>query len=173
VTVLDKLMSIFEGLNLSGLKDKIPSAESLVSGLTGWSVFLVLLGPLLMLGLGIFYMFFAPKEANHVLGYRFFYAKSRVSVWQFAQRLAGMVYAGVGGILFIVMLIISLRFGRLAAPDMVWLAAKCVMWQVALALIATLAVNVVIVVLFDFKGNPRKNGGSYAKPQSSPKRTGR
>ena len=167
-------MSIFEGLNLGGLKDKIPSAESLVSGLTGWTVFLVLLGPLLMLGLGIFYMFFAPKEANHVLGYRFFYAKSRVNVWQFAQRLAGIAYAGVGGILFIVMLIISFRFGRLAAPDLVWLAAKCVMWQVALALIATLAVNVVIVVLFDFKGNPRKSGGNFTKPQKSkPQRTRR
>lgn len=167
-------MSIFEGLNLGGLKDKIPSAESLVSGLTGWTVFLVLLGPLLMLGLGIFYMFFAPKEANHVLGYRFFYAKSRVNVWQFAQRLAGIAYAGVGGILFIVMLIISFRFGRLAAPDLVWLAAKCVMWQVALALIATLAVNVVIVVMFDFKGNPRKSGGNFTKPQKSkPQRTRR
>lgn len=167
-------MSIFEGLNLGGLKDKIPSAESLVSGLVGWSRFLVLLGPLLMLALGIFYMFFAPKEANHALGYRFFYAKSRMSVWQFAQRLAGMAYAGVGGILFIVMLIISFRFGRMAAPDLVWLAAKCVMWQVALALIATLAVNVVIVVLFDFQGNPRKSGGNYAKPQkSNPKRTRR
>ena len=171
---MDKLMSIFEGLNLGGLKDKLPSVESLVSGLAGWSRFLVLIGPLLMLALGIFYMFFAPKEANHALGYRFFYAKSRVCVWQFAQRLGGLVYAVVGGILFIVMLIISFRFGRLAAPDLVWLAVKCVMWEIALVLISTLAVNVVIVVLYDFKGNLRKSGGTFSKPTGNrPQRTRR
>ena len=171
---MDKLMSIFKDLNLGALKDKLPSAESLVNGLTGWTRLLVLIGPLLMLGFGIFYMFFAPKEANHSLGYRFFYAKSRVMVWQFAQRLAGIAYTAVGGLLLIIMGIISIRFGRLAAPDLVWLAVKCVIWEVSLALVATLAVNIVIVVLYDFHGNPRKGGSKYAKPrQRSPQRARR
>lgn len=171
---MDKLMSIMEGLNLGGIKDKIPSAESLVNGLTGWVRFLVLIGPLLMLGFGIFYMFFAPKEANHSLGYRFFYAKSRVVVWQFAQRLAGMAYTALGGILLIIIGIISIRFGRLATPDLVWLAVKCVIWEVALALVATLAVNIVIVVLYDFEGNPRNGSSKYAAPkQRRPQRARR
>ena len=152
-------MSIFEGLDFGNIADKLPSAESMMNGLTGWVRLLVLIGPLLMLGFGIFYMFFAPKEANHTLGFRFFYSMSRVKVWQYTQRLAGITYTALGGLLLIIMGLISLRFGRLAAPDLVWLAVKCMIWEVSLAIIATLAVDVVIVVLYDFNGAPRKSGG--------------
>ena len=160
---MEKLMSIFEGLNFGNIADKLPSAESMMNGLTGWVRLLVLIGPLLMLGFGIFYMFFAPKEANHALGYRFFYAMSCVKVWQYTQRLAGIAYTALGGLLLIIMGLISIRFGRLAAPDLVWLAVKCVIWEAVLAIVATLAVDIVIVILYDFKGAPRKSGKATVK----------
>ena len=142
-----------------------------MSGLTGWVKWLVVIGPLLMLGFGIYYWFFAPKEANHSMGFRFFYAMSRVEVWQHAQRLAGMAYTALGGILFIIIGLISLRFGKLAPPDMVWLAAKCLIWEVALGIIATLAVDILIVVLYDAKGDPRKSGVKlFSKKKPAPQR---
>jgi uncharacterized membrane protein len=128
-----------------------------MNGLTGWIRLLVLIGPLLMLGFGIYYWFFAPKEANHSMGFRFSYAMSRVEVWQHAQRLAGMAYTALGGILFVIIGLISLRFGKLVAPDMVWLAAKCLLWEVVLVIIATLVVNILIILMYDAKGNARKN----------------
>lgn len=162
---MEKLMSIFEGFDIEKLGGMLPSAESLMNGLTGWMVLLVLAGPLLMLGFGIYYLFFAPKEANHAMGYRFFYAMSRVEVWQHAQRLAGVAYAALGGILLLIIGLISMRFGRMAPPDMVWLAVKCLIWEVVLVIVATLAVDILIVVLYDYKGDPRKTGAKLMKPQ--------
>lgn len=172
---MEKLMAIFEGFDIEKIGDLLPSAESLMSGLTGWMRLLVIVGPLLMLGFGIYYLFFAPKEANHMMGYRFFYAMSHVEVWQHAQRLAGVAYAAVGGILFIIIGLISLSFGRLAAPDLVWVAVKCLIWEVVLVIIATLAVDILIVVLYDYNGDPRKSAAKLMskkktrKPQRAPR----
>lgn len=168
---MEKLMSIFEGLDFEKLGDKLPSAESMMNGLTGWVRLLVLIGPLLLLGFGIFYIFFAPKEANHSLGYRFFYAMSRVKVWQHAQRLAGITYTALGGLLLIIMGLISLSFDSLVAPDLVWLAVKCLIWEVVLTIVATLVVNIVIVVLYDFKGAPRKPGRRATIAKKRPRQT--
>ena len=155
---MEKLMSIFEGFDVEKLGQMLPSAESMMNGMTGWIKWLVLIGPLLMLGFGIYYWFFAPKEANHAMCYRFFYAMSRVEVWQHAQHLAGIAYTALGAILFVIIGLISLRFGKLVAPDMVWLAVKCLIWEVVLVIIATLAVDIFIVILYDYQGEPRKSG---------------
>lgn len=169
---MEKLMSLFEGFDIEKIGDLLPSAETLMNGLSKWMVLLVLVGPLLMVGFGIYYWFFAPKEANHSMGFRFFYAMSRVEVWQHAQRLAGLAYTALGGILFLIIGLISLRFGHLAAPDMVWLATKCLIWEVVLAIVATLAVDILIVVLYDYSGNPRKAGEKLMKAQKSRKLRG-
>lgn len=163
---MEKLMAIFEGFDVEKIGDLLPSAESLMNGMTGWVKWLVLIGPLLMLGLGLYYWFLAPKEANHSMGFRFFYAMSRVEVWQHAQRLAGFAYTALGGVLFVIIGLISLRFGKMVAPDMVWLAVKCLLWEVVLAIIATLAVDILLIVLYDIKGEPRK---TVAKPKKSPR----
>jgi uncharacterized membrane protein len=141
----------------------LPSAESLMSGLTGWVVLMVLAGPLLMLGFGIYYLFFAPKEINHSVGYRFFYAMSNERVWQHAQRLAGISYAVLGGILLVIIGLISLSFAGMAPPDMVLRAAKCLLWEVVLVLIVTLAVDILLIVLYDGKGNVRKSAAKLLK----------
>ena len=170
---MEKLMSLFEGFDIEKIGDLLPSAETLMNGLSKWMVLLVLVGPLLMVGFGIYYWFFAPKEANHSMGFRFFYAMSRVEVWQHTQRLAGIAYAALGGVLFIIIGLISLSFGRLAPPDMVWLAAKCLIWEVVLAIIATLAVDILIVVLYDYQGEPRKGADQLMKGKNNRKpRTG-
>lgn len=155
---MEKLVAIFEGFDIEKLGQSLPSADALLDKMGMWLVLLVLAGPLLMLGFGLYYLFFAPEEANHSMGYRFFYAMSQVRVWQYAQRLAGLAYSALGGILLLIIGLISLRFAHLAPPDMVWLAAKCLLWEIILVIIATLAVDIIIVVLFDIKGEPRKNG---------------
>ena len=154
---MEKLMSFFEGFEIEKLGELLPSAASLMEGLNRWLALFVLVGPLLMLGFGIYYLFFAPKEANHSMGFRFGYAMSCVEVWQLTQRLAGIVYAALGLLLTVIIGLISLSFGKMAPPDMVWRAAKCLIWEVVLVLIATLLVDLAIVILFDMKGNPRSS----------------
>lgn len=155
---MEQLMSFFENFDIENLGNNLPSLESLMAKLPGWMVLLVLIGPLLMLCFGLCYLFFAPKEANHSIGYRFSYAMSRVEVWQFTQQLAGITYGALGLILLLIMGLISLSFGSMAPPDLVWLTFKCLLWQVGLAGLATLAINISIVVLFDVQGEPRELG---------------
>ena len=160
---MEKLMSFFEGFDIEKLGEMLPSVETLMDKLPGWAAWLVLAGPLLMLGLGAYYLFAPPKEANHAMGYRFFYAMSRVEVWQHAQYLAGIVYMVLGGVLFFILGLICMSFSALPAPDMVWRAVKCLIWEVVLIIIATLAVDILIVLMYDHKGEPRKTSASLRK----------
>ena len=95
------------------------------------------------------------KEANHSAGYRFRYGMSKIKVWRFMQRIAGMVYSGVGLVLTVVMAIICIRFGSMEAEAMLWTAAKCILWELGIIALASLAINVTVVVFYDDQGNSR------------------
>lgn len=134
----------------------IPSLETLLGKLDLLLRVCVMAGPLTLLGLGLYYFLSPPREANHSAGYRFRYGMSKVKVWQFMQRLAGMVYSGVGLVLTVVMAIVCIGFGKMEAPDMVFSAVKCILWELAIIGAATAGINVTIVVLYDSQGNSRK-----------------
>ncbi len=82
-----------------------------------------------------------------------------VQAWRFTQRLAGMLFAGLGLILTAAAILTTGSFAGMEAMGMVWKAVKCLIWQAALALIASLAVNISAMVFFTAKGEPRRNGG--------------
>ena len=133
----------------------IPSVDTLLGKLDLLMRILVMAGPLCLFGFGLFYFLFPPKEANYEAGYRFRYGMSRVEVWQFMQRLAGMVYGGLGLVLTVVMGIICTGFAALSATDMVWKAIGCLLWEIGLVVLAGFAINATIVVLFNYKGYRR------------------
>ena len=109
-----------------------------------------------LLGLGLYYFLLPPKEANHSAGYRFRYGMRKIKVWLFMQRIAGMVYSLVGLVLTIVMAIICIRFGSMGAEEMLWSAVKCILWELGVIAVATLGINVTVVVFYDSEGNSRK-----------------
>ena len=116
----------------------------------------VLAGPVLLLLMGLIYLFAAPKEANYYLGYRCYFGMGSVEAWRFTQRIAGLVWSVLGLVLAVVMLLISSGFHGKQVMDMTAQAVKCVMWQVAIIALACLAVNTVVAVLFDREGRPRR-----------------
>ena len=134
----------------------IPSLESLLGTLDLLARVFVMAGPLALLGLGLFYFLLPPKEANYSAGYRFRYGMSKVKVWRFMQRIAGMVYSGVGLVLTVVMAIICIRFGGMEAEEMLWTAAKCILWELGIIAFASLGINVTVIVFYDSQGNSRK-----------------
>ena len=134
----------------------IPSLESLLSKLDLLLRVLVMAGPLALLGLGLYYFLAPPNEANHSAGYRFRYGMSRVKVWRFMQRIAGMVYSGTGLVLTVVMAIICIGFGKMQPPDMVWAAVKCILWELGIIAAATVSINISVMVVYDSQGNNRK-----------------
>lgn len=133
----------------------IPSLESLLGKLDLLARILVMAGPLALLGLGLYYFLLPPKEANHSAGYRFRYGMTKVKVWKFMQRIAGMVYSGVGLVLTVVMAIICISFGSMEAEEMLWAAVKCILWELGVIVAASLAINVTVIVFYDSQGNSR------------------
>ena len=134
----------------------LPNIDSLVGKVQLVCTLAILIAPLIMLGMGIAYLFFAPKEANYYFGYRTAFGMGSVSAWRHTQRLAGLVFGILGLVLTIMMLLIAMTLSARAPMDMVWLAVKCLLWQGALALLAILAINSITMYTFDYNGTRRK-----------------
>ena len=112
----------------------------------------VLAGPLCLLGFGLWYLLAPAKEANHHVGYRFYWGMSSVEVWQFTQRLAGLVWTGLGFVMTVVMAIICNGYRDMEVEAMLWSALKCLVWDIGLTVAACLFINVLVVITFDKDG---------------------
>lgn len=116
----------------------------------------VMIGPVVLLVLGLAYLFLSPKEANYYFGYRCYYGMGSIHAWRFTQRFAGILFGAVGLVLTILMYTISSGFAGMDVTDMVWKAVDCLLWEAAAAILVTLAVNLTAAIRFDRKGELRK-----------------
>ena len=116
----------------------------------------VMIGPVVLLVLGLGYLFLSPKEANYYFGSRCSFGMGSVRAWRFTQRLAGILYGGLGLVLVILMFLISGSFARMEVTDMVWKAVDCLVWQAVAVVLATLVINLSAAARFDRKGEFRK-----------------
>ena len=116
----------------------------------------ILAAPIIMLFMGLAYLLFAPREANYYFGYRTAFGMGSVSAWRHTQKVAGLIFGGLGLLLTILMLMICITFSGREAMDMVWLAVKCLLWEGALGLIAIFSINSVAMYTYDYNGNKRR-----------------
>jgi len=127
--------------------------------ITGWidlvARIAVMAGPIVILVLGLVYLFLSPKEANHHFGYRCYFGMGSVDAWRFTQRLAGIVLGALGLVLSVVMFFLVQGFGGLEIMDLMGKAAVCLLWEIGLAAAACLGVNITAMVMFDRKGDYR------------------
>lgn len=147
---IKELMDGFDPAALLPEVDTIVGKVQLVCSLA------ILAAPVIMLLMGLAYLLFAPKEANYYFGYRTAFGMGSVSAWRHTQRVAGLVFGGLGLILTILMLMILLTFSGREAMDMVWLAVKCLLWEGALGLAAILSINSLAMYTYDYNGNRRR-----------------
>ena len=149
---LEALKGLFEEFDLAAF---LPDLTNVL----GWVEMLlriaVMAGPLLLLLFGLIYLLAPPKEANHGLGYRFWWGMSSLDAWQFTQYIAGLVWSGLGVILTIVMALICNSYRGMEPMDMVWSAVKCICWEAGLTALACIAIDIVVVCVFDRKGYRR------------------
>lgn len=150
---MDKLLSLFDNFDLAKL---LPDLQKVFSDIRTWAGLLVLVGPLVLLGVGLYYMFLTPGEANHRTGFRTPFGMGSVSAWRFTQRIAGLVYAGLGLILLIVMLIWKSTWSGLDILPYVTKAATALIVQGVLVALAWLGLNIVPAVFFKWNGDPRR-----------------
>lgn len=153
------------GLDLESIKalmdnfdpaELLPEMSEVFGSLASVCRFAVMVGPVVLLVLGLSYLFLSPKEANYYFGYRCYFGMGSVHAWRFTQRMAGILLGGLGLALTIVMLTVSGNFAEMDVTDMVWKAVGCLVWQAALALLATLTINLTAAFRFDRKGEYRK-----------------
>ena len=134
----------------------LPDLSSVVGLVTTLAKYAVLAGPLVLLALGLAYLFLSPKEANYKFGYRCYFGMGSEYAWRFTQRLAGFLFTGTGLALTLVMFFIAAGFGGMELSDMVWRAAACLLVELAAAILLILSVNLTAAFRFDRKGNHRR-----------------
>ena len=142
----------------------LPELSDVFGSLTTVCRFAVMIGPVILLALGLAYLFFSPKEANYYFGFRCYYGMGSVQAWRFTQRLAGLLYSVLGLALTLIMLLISSGFDKLEVTDMVWRAADCLIWQAVLVLAATVTIHVSAAMRYDRRGLRRQ--GKNRRPCS-------
>ena len=150
---IDSIKSLMDGFDPAAL---LPDLGELFGSLSALCRFAVMIGPVVMLVLGLAYLFLSPREANYYFGYRCYFGMGSVQAWRFTQRIAGMLFGGVGLILTIVMYVMSGSFSEMEITDMVWKAAGCLAWQAVIALVLTFLVNFLAFFFFDANGRPRR-----------------
>lgn len=149
---LDTVKHLLDGVDPATL---LPDVSTVVGKVQLVCTLAILVAPLVMLVLGIAYLFFAPKEANYYFGYRTAFGMGSVSAWRRTQKLAGLVFSILGLLLTIVMLLVSLTLPSRAPMDMVWLAVKCLLWQGALALLSKATINGLTMLHYNYRGTKR------------------
>ena len=150
---IESIKEIMDGFDPASL---LPDLSGLFGSLETVCRVAVMIGPVLLLVLGLAYLFLSPKEANYYFGYRTYFGMGSVHAWRFTQRLAGVTLGGLGLILTIVMFVISSGFAGMEVMDMVWKAVNCLLWQAALALLANVTIALAAFFRFDRNGEYRK-----------------
>ena len=150
---IESIKELMDGFDPASL---LPDLSGLFGSLETVCRWAVMLGPVLLLVMGLAYLFLSPKEANYYFGYRTYFGMGSVHAWRFTQRLAGITLGGLGLILTVIMLIISGSFGKLEVMDMVWKAVSCLVWELVLAIIANLTIAGAAAATFDRNGEFRK-----------------
>ena len=150
---VESIKALLDGIDPAAL---LPDLSKVFDSLVPLCRIAVLVGPIVLLILGLVYLLLSPKEANHYLGYRCYYGMGSVDAWRFTQRLAGIVFGVLGLVLTGVMLVLAGTFAGMNAMDMVWRALKCLIAEGVLALAANIAVGCAAMIRFDRRGEYRK-----------------
>lgn len=135
----------------------LPELDTIIGKISFIARIAVMIGPVVLLIMGLLYLFASPKEANHYLGFRCYYGMGSVEAWRFSQQLAGIVFGGLGLILGVIMLLISFSFGKLGTIELLTRAVWCVVWEAVLTAISFAAVNIMVAMRFDGRGDLRSN----------------
>ena len=151
---IDDLKKALEGSDPGAV---LPDLNAIMDKMAPIMRIALLAGPIILLVLGLLYLFASPKEANYKFGYRCYFGMGSVRAWRYSQRLAGILYSAVGLILTLVMLPITGKFQNMDIMDMLLKTVKCGIWEAVIIILATLAINLTVAFFFDAKGHLRKN----------------
>ena len=150
---IDSIKEIMDGFDPGAL---LPDLSTVISNAAIICRIAVMVGPVILLLMGLAYLFLAPKEANHYFGYQCYYGMGSVQAWRFTQRLAGIILGVLGLGLTIAMFILGSKFETMETMAMVTAAAKSLILQAVLTALSMIAINLTDMFLFDRRGQVRR-----------------
>ncbi len=149
---MDAIMDLLAGFDPAAL---LPDISTTLGVLELIARIAILAVPVILLVLGLIYFFRPPKEANHRFGYRTYFGMGSVEAWRYTQRLAGIVYGGLGAVLTIVMLILGFTLNSKETMSLLTTAAICIVVEILLTVVASLVINITALVRYDRDGYRR------------------
>ena len=149
---IESIKSLMDGFDPAAL---LPDLSDLFGSLATLCRFAVMIGPVVLLVLGLAYLFLSPREANYYFGYRCYFGMGSVQAWRFTQKLSGIVLGGLGLILTVVMVFMAMSFRGMGVEAMLLRAVKCLIWEAVLAGLANLAIMAAAGIVFDANGDYR------------------
>ena len=158
---IDDLKKVLEGSDLGAV---LPDLNAITDKMAPIMRIALLAGPVILLALGLLYLFASPKEANYKFGYRCYFGMGSVYAWRYSQRLAGILFTAVGLVLTLVIFSVTGKYQGMDIMDMLWKTVKCGAWEAVIILLTKLAVNLTVAFYFDGKGRLRRK-----KPGKGPK----
>jgi len=135
----------------------LPDLTTLIGKVEFVTRIAALIGPIVLLVMGLTYLFLSPKEANHYFGYRCYHGMGSVEAWRFTQRLAGIIWGILGAALTALTLLITSSFGSKEIMDIIGSGFTCVLWQVAAVVVSCVVINLIVMLRYDRHGNLRAN----------------
>jgi len=143
---------LMDNFDPATLLPDLSNVVGLVSFLTRTAL---LVGPIVLLVLGLAYFLVSPREANYHFGYRCYFGMGSEEAWRFTQRLAGAVWAVLGLALTIVMLLITGGFGGKDVMDVISTGVTCLLWEIGLAVVSCIAINLTVALRYNRRGDRR------------------
>lgn len=147
---MEAFSALFRDFDFAAL---LPELDTFLGQVSFWTRLALLVGPLVLLCAGALYFFRPSSSPKSRLGFRSYLTTGSVDVWRFAQRIAGLVYMGLGGVLFVIFLILSLFFGAMDPLAMVTTALVCIILFALLVLAAQVLIRMWILRYYDKEGN--------------------
>lgn len=147
------IKEMMDGFDPAALLPELSSVFGSLSTVCRWAV---IIGPVVLLALGLAYLFLSPKEANWYFGYHCYFGMGSIHAWRFTQRFAGLIFSLVGLGLCLVMFPICASFSGMEVGEMVWKALDCLIWEAVLTVAARVLINLAAFACFDRKGEYRR-----------------
>ena len=135
------LLSLLQDFDIANF---LPEPDKFLRSLAGWTRLMVLAGPVVLLALGLWYLYGPAGEVRNTVGLRIFHVADNPKAWRYAKKLAGAAYSALGGGLTVVMFVISLFFSGKHGIGMITVALVCVILEFLLLIGTWIVINVLV-----------------------------
>lgn len=150
---MDFLKSLISDFDLMALLPDMAAVMEWIFSLVGMAV---IIGPALLALLGLINLILPAKEANHFMGYRCFWGMGSIKSWKFTQRFSGAVWAVMGIVMALSAYHQRSELLSMGDLNMMYRAVEMLIDQIVAVVISCVVINIIIFILFDFKGNIRR-----------------